>query len=459
MLFFFTYGHVFGLLHNIPAAGVLGKNRYLGILWAGLWLAGAWLFARKIKSPMKWTGPLDLFAGVLVVFSLFQLGTYEVSTYLASRDAETSRSSSIASQLRPPAGKELPDIYYFIPEDYTRADGLQQVFGFDNSTFLSALAQRGFYVATCSQANYGTSDASIASSLNMNFLDQLSPQFSPPNPDLQTIYPYIQNNAVLETLKDLGYKFVSFQSGYSPTEFRGADDYLSSQTDPRAVQLWGGLTSFESIFFQTTALDFFYQTRLFPAGLQNTLFNNAYLLERDRILYELDGAGAVPSLPGPKFVFIHLLGPHNPFVFGPHGEILHRSTPFTLNDDRDAVDFNSYKAGYTGEIQYLNTRLLADIDEILAKSSTPPIILLQSDTGSDRALGWALAELNAYYLPEGGSAHLYPSISPVNSFRVVFNTYFGGTLPLLPDRICASSRNNPFGCTIQVDPNPNCIKP
>ena len=28
----------------------------------------------------------------------------------------------------------------------------------------------------------------------------------------------------------------------------------------------------------------------------------------------------------------------------------------------------------------------------------------------------------------------YPTISPVNSFRVVFNSYFGANLPLLPDR-------------------------
>jgi hypothetical protein len=29
---------------------------------------------------------------------------------------------------------------------------------------------------------------------------------------------------------------------------------------------------------------------------------------------------------------------------------------------------------------------------------------------------------------------LHPRLSPVNSFRVVFNTYFGARLPLLPDR-------------------------
>jgi hypothetical protein len=45
--------------------------------------------------------------------------------------------------------------------------------------------------------------------------------------------------------------------------------------------------------------------------------------------------------------------------------------------------------------------------------------------------------LNAYLLPGVESVPLYPSITPVNSFRVVFNAYFGTNLPLLPDRIFA----------------------
>ena len=42
--------------------------------------------------------------------------------------------------------------------------------------------------------------------------------------------------------------------------------------------------------------------------------------------------------------------------------------------------------------------------------------------------------LNAYHLPGVDTRVLYPTISPVNSFRVVFNAYFGTNLPLLPDR-------------------------
>jgi hypothetical protein len=42
--------------------------------------------------------------------------------------------------------------------------------------------------------------------------------------------------------------------------------------------------------------------------------------------------------------------------------------------------------------------------------------------------------MNAYYLPDGGSELLYDSISPVNSFRVILNRYFGMNMDLLDDR-------------------------
>jgi len=41
--------------------------------------------------------------------------------------------------------------------------------------------------------------------------------------------------------------------------------------------------------------------------------------------------------------------------------------------------------------------------------------------------------LNAVYFPDHDYRMLYPQMSPVNTFRIVFNHYFGQNLPLLKD--------------------------
>ncbi len=55
--------------------------------------------------------------------------------------------------------------------------------------------------------------------------------------------------------------------------------------------------------------------------------------------------------------------------------------------------------------------------------------------------------LNAYYFPGKADAGLYPGITPVNSFRVVFNTYFNQQLPLEPDRSYYSTWDRPYALT------------
>jgi hypothetical protein len=103
---------------------------------------------------------------------------------------------------------------------------------------------------------------------------------------------------------------------------------------------------------------------------------------------------------------------------------------------------DQYIAGYVGELNYLNQILKKTIDEILANSETPPIIILQGDHGSRAYLDWSSAEntcmhervaiFNAYYFPDQ-PAELYDEITPINSFRVVFNNYLGGNFELITD--------------------------
>jgi hypothetical protein len=135
-------------------------------------------------------------------------------------------------------------------------------------------------------------------------------------------------------------------------------------------------------------------------------------------------------MQGPKYVHVHLILPHPPFVFGPDGEF---TNPADFWNEKKVYPGNKFRIGYINQLQFVNTKLLEMIDTILAESETPPIIILQGDHGP-----WLQPDpqrffiLNAYYLPDN-KTELYPTISPVNSFRVVFNDYFGANYDMLKD--------------------------
>jgi hypothetical protein len=94
------------------------------------------------------------------------------------------------------------------------------------------------------------------------------------------------------------------------------------------------------------------------------------------------------------------------------------------------------------ELLYINQRIVAAAEAILAGSTTPPIIIIQSDHGLDPEN--RMANLSAFYFPAGGAQVLYPTITPVNIFRLVFNTYLGGQFPLLPDASYYSTYEDPY---------------
>jgi hypothetical protein len=455
VLLFFSYGQIFEPLQHVHLLGVdIGRHRVLLVVAAMLLVTASWLILKKLSLP-TWTMALNVMSVIAVSLTLVQILWYEVRTAIVSQVLPPPATTAADLGLHLPEGKTPPDIYYIILDMYTRQDAMQINLGYDNSPFLSALEQRGFFVATCSQSNYPSTYPSLTSSLNMNYLSTLSKDFSPPNKEIDDLYPFLQENAVRLALKNLGYKIVGFESGFSPDQFQDADYYFSPQNDIWGELTLGGLNPLESILMQNSAGLVLYDYSLSHPTIR-PFFDYSYITFRNRMLFEMDKLPDLTSIPGPKFTFVHLIAPHNPFAFGPNGEVIVRQTPFTLNNDRDAQAMPDFTRGYIGEVTYLDERFLSIVDQIMKKSATPPIIIIQGDHGIPRIPKWNMANLNVYYLPEGGEQNLYPSISPVNSFRVIFNTYFGAHLNLLKDQACNSASNDPYACPVLADPNPQC---
>ena len=172
-------------------------------------------------------------------------------------------------------------------------------------------------------------------------------------------------------------------------------------------------------------------------------FDNPRRIHRERILYTLDQLGQLPAHPGPKFVFAHLVIPHPPYVFGPNGE-------FRDYDQENLI-------AYRDQVTFLNRQLIPLLETMIIESETPPIIILQADHGGvELPPQNRMNILNAYYLPENGNTDLYNQISPVNTFRVIFNRYFNGQYEILDDVSLFSVYKTPFEYTLISDKRPSC---
>ena len=457
ILLFASYGHIHGAVLGWAGEEAWFSSHSVFLPIAAVLAALALWFAARTKAAETWTQALNLMGSSLLLLAVVQIAFYHVPRAFASTSRGSQVDAGEPSVLAPAAGEQAPDIYYIILDMYPRADALATAFAYDNSWFVDEMEQRGFVFPECSQSNYGTTVLSLTSSLNMSMLPEVVPTAASGATDQTVLYPYLQHGRVRETLEEFGYKTVAFETGFSPTEWTDAGYYFApSQSLSRL--LTSGLTPFETLVLQSNMGTLLYDFRNYLPARARTLLDGAYVTHRNRILYVLEELEErAPAIRGPKFVFAHILAPHNPFVFGPDGEVLQRATPFTLNNDRDASKPADYVRGFRDQVNYLDKRLLDVVDSVLAQSKSPPIIVIQGDHGSPRTPDWRLAILNAYYLPDDGAERIYPSISPVNTFRLIFDEYFGGDLGFLPDTHCQANRDaSPLLCQPQPDPNPMC---
>ncbi len=423
-LLFVSYGPIRALL-------VAEASIFLATVWFFLFLVGSFFIIRIRKPLEKGTMILNVFGAVLVAFTLVNVAVHELATAGRAVQQDTDFADR-ASSGRAPQSDEYPDIYFIILDAYARQDILREMYDFDNSDFINFLRDRGFYVADRSASNYCQTGLSVGSCLNLEYLDKLVKRLGPHYLDRKPLEAIIKKSYVHKFLKERGYKTVSFATSVYLTDLENADFYLKSGTP---------VNVFHNSVINATPLPDIIKLKKEPSAF------SAY---RRDILYILDSIGKVPQMHlGPKFVFVHIEVPHPPFVFRPDGEPATIDSRFGY-EDADWLIHGSrlsrpqYREAYCEQLRFVNLRMKKVIDEILGNSSRPPIILVISDHGVRSETIWedvartnvkeCLSNLGAYYLPGGGEELLYPDMSLVNLFRVIFNRYFGENFGLLPDR-------------------------
>jgi hypothetical protein len=436
LLAFFSYGHLYQFLEGISPAGlVVGRHRILVPIYLAVFGIAIWWVARRKGDLRVLTRALNVAVVTALLSPVLQISLYSVR----EANAGIPDTSTDLQYLHSSESKSPPDVYYIILDGYSRDDILEHFYQYDNSSFLNELTALGFYVARCSQSNYSQTQLSLSSSLNLNYLSALEKGFTEDRTDRIGMPGLIKHSLVRRSLEELGYTMVAFETGYYWTQVEDAGVYISPKSSVASLlDISGGLNGFEALLIRTSAGLILADGATVLPGFIRFNLDHPREIHRQRVLFTLDQLGKVAKMPGPKFVFAHIVSPHKPFVFGPQGE--------SVQQEKNPL------VGYRDQVAYLDSRVIPLLQKIISDSVLPPVIVIQGDHGGvETEAGDRQAILNAYYLPDNGSQHLYESISPVNTFRLIFNTYFGGRYDLLEDISYFSSYQHPY----KLNPIPN----
>lgn len=404
-LLFFSFGHVSGLQDLYPT---IFRQRYVipGYFLSFLGIV-LFLSLRKFRFERA-TGLMNVVGGTLLLVAAAGLvsscsspkAPLELGAMLESDDVLT------LSQ-RPSSPGAKPDVYYFILDGYARADVIKEGFGYDNEPFQTKLRSLGFQIPANSHTNYTKTDLSIPSTLSLSLLKpEFAKQWHSRYGDLTRL---VQSSVLAEFFRSQGYEVVHYDSGngFSRTS-KVADKVVPN---PNAVP-WLPQGSFSRALIGGSMLKPFVMWGL----VQD---------QRATTLSQLDAMDNSEPGAKPRFVMVHILCPHDPYVFTPDG-------------GKQALLVNATD-GYRHNLIYLNSRL-ERIFERLVKRPNPPIVVVHGDHGwapdgvseQDKVRYWT-RNFIAVHSPEE-KAKLWESITPVNLWRAVLNGHFDAGLSYVDDR-------------------------
>jgi hypothetical protein len=433
---FFSFGSI---AHLLILAGI-----ELGTIWLSVWLvvfilAGwfSWSLARRPSAGFVTT----VVGLALIVWPATQLLTSGFGAATPQTAVPAGESSAAART----GGTNHPNVYWFLLDGYVRDDSLKRYFDHDNEPFLRYLVDRGFQIARAAYANYDNTTLSLTSTLNATY--RQLPDGARPDPAIQ-ISTLSGFNPVVRKFDSLGYRYLHAPyAGAAKTQCGGSEDRCIHARPSGSIQL----NEVQVSLLQLTPL-FRVARKLLPGAFRY-----------DHIFVEDVMAAIGPTETSPFFLFAHILSPHAPPRFAPDCD--------RLNGVISAVDVGEHvydPAQFRTDTICTNRSVERALTQIITNDTTDPIIILQGDHGfkfrlpgetpatPEIAIKGAeparrLATLNAIRLPAACRSRFHDSLSPVNTFRLVFACLEGRAPDLLPERHFLRPRGADGG-VVEVNP-------
>jgi hypothetical protein len=373
------------------------------VLWAFLCI----LFCTYVFFSRRQFKRTNLYMTILcAIMILIQMGEINLLDRIMDADYRIFIVNKENYTLNPGKIGKKPDIYYIILDSYTSSNSLKEFWQFDNSPLLTFLKQKGFFVAENSRSPNTWTALSVASSLNLSPIDTNLRKL-PAGVSGSITYNLLRNNRATASLMSLGYDFKNLS----------LFDIAGSQRFYTYPEIMSGESSFPTAIYEKTLFGTIKKRYL---ALKD--FSKINLSIFDELKKSNNG-----KHDKPVFVYAHLMMPHWPYQFDRNGHIL---PPEQLRGTFTRKDL------YLEQLIYTNQLIMETVNTILSNRNNSPIIIIQGDHGFRMLEGpdkdkESRTILNAYFLPNEGKCSLYDNISPINTFRMIFNCYFGTNYGLI----------------------------
>ncbi len=447
VILFLSYGLIFKKLNEMTVDFEI-QHQFFLVPFLGIFILG-FLYCLKTKRKLNnITTILNVITIAFIAALLAQLIAYDFNPYhIFEDDIDTSTQFHLTDSL-----DEYPDIYYIILDEYAGSKILNDRFDYDNSEFTDYLYTNGFTVPLETQSNYFVSFLSLSSSLNMQYVNFYADEVGVDARDPRLSYNLIHNNRTMQILESNGYSTISFDSNWGPTNAIKIANQNLCEKSPA------------------------FNSELLTMVLSNSMLNPIYVdlllpSDRERVLCIFS---EIPEIQfeskKPIFVLAHIMLPHGPYAWGPNGE--HKKIV-----SLSVLDIEESKKGYLDQLAFTNKMVQEMIEKIIDEKKRPKIIIIQSDHGTtdydwinttenvelveavlsnpskfdkhvnelvEQKIHERFSNINYILLPDKNKNSLYNTMTPVNTFRVLFNDYFNTNFEILEDRVFFSSYHKPY---------------
>lgn len=318
--------------------------------------------------------------------------------------------------------QEYPDIYYIVLDEFSGFEPMRQFWQYQEvDEFVNFLTEKGFFVAE--ESHSSTQDTIYELATRLNY------QYYPCCDSFRAYFEAIADSRAAQYLRAKGYQIVAFEQSRAvfPSDVIFLADYLYERDPNSAPGAEPLLDEFGILVTDNTMLSPF-------AGIYKPIVIDPWVHNHINMIYfTVEEFAGLDEVQSPKFVYVHLLFPHAPFIFDANGNVL---------DRQHIYDWNYYLGNYIYSIKVakkmVNSLLLQ------ADPNRPPVIILQSDHGARNQIfhgnentllkdfpeEYKTNIMFTLYMPGFDTSTIPQDVNPINTFPIIFNYLFNDNIPL-----------------------------